>query len=165
MTVSPLRQTKSAPHEELYALFDCADFFYRTPTPVLLDDGAINALIDERTRFLMYRSELAGLWSFRSLTPQNWNFSQFSGFYHVDYRLHSKLPAESWVDGFEGILSYLKTRSDVVRIALHVAEFDRLGKRMAKAMGFTREGVLGDTVTLAGRSWGTAIYARTWRPS
>jgi hypothetical protein len=165
MTTPTLRPVAAVPQEEVYALYDGADFLYKTVTPTTLDAREIDALVDERTRFLALPDKLAGLWSFRSVDQQSWGLSQFTGFYHLAYRLRGELPAECWVNGFEGILSYLTNRSDVVRVDLQVAEFDELGALMAETMGFTREGMIPDTLVLAGRSWGTTTYARTWSPS
>jgi hypothetical protein len=165
MPETVLKQLDTVTRQELYALFDSEDFLYRTVTPCILDGSAIDALIDEQTRFIALAGDVVGLWSFRSLDPQNWGFSRISGFYQLGYRLRSDLSPSWWVQGFEAILGYLTSKSDVIRIAIEIPEFDHLGVTMATAMGFALEGVVAETIALDGRLWGTATYARTWRPS
>lgn len=153
------RRTRACP--DIYRLFDSPDFFFRTATPLLVDAAAVDALIDEWTRVITLDERVAGLWSFSPLDPRSRGIVDFSGLYRLDYRLRGDLPESAWVAGFGHILGYLTSMSDVVRIAIEVYAFDRLGAAMAEAMGFSREGLLGDTITLKGRSWGSIMYART----
>lgn len=88
----------------------------------------------------------------------------YSGIYLLDYRLSSAAPSEWWTVGYQQILEFLGSKSDVVRVTMRVPEFDRLGQAAAVRMGLRFEGEIGQALQWNGRSWANRVYGQVQPP-
>lgn len=166
MTAS-LQQFNSVPiaprhREAVHALFSHADFLYRSTTPRLLDAPAIDKVTPPGTQVIRHGEDVIGLWSVSNLLWSNWGAPLYSGFHLLHFRLSGLVPEDWWTPVYESILERLRFHNDLVRVEMHLPEFDRAGQDVVRRLGLHFEGAVRQMYRRDGRGGDLLVFGNSF---
>jgi hypothetical protein len=145
--------------DAVLGFFTEPDFYFRTAQPDTRPEWEVLELLGDDTRVLLADGEPVGLWAWDGIG------SDHGCHYQLHLRLHAAAPPQWWRSAFDEAVRALRWRRELVRLAWLAGEFDERGLEVARSLGLTEEGTLGDVTVHEGRRYGYVFFSRIWTPT
>jgi hypothetical protein len=152
------RQFRESDRDAVLRLFTAPDFYFRDPQPELLSEPEIITLLAD-AHVIEADGEPVGL---HAVEPVG---ARHACHFRLDFRLSADQPDSRWQTAYREIVLALRERTEVVRVTVLAAEFDRRLTGILRGLGLTEEGLLADVVLHRGRRYGYRFFAQIWEPS
>ena len=152
------RQFGDCDRDAVLRLFTAPDFYFRDPQPELLSEPEIVTLLAD-ARVIEADGEPIGLYTVEPVGARH------ACHFRLDFRLSADQPDSRWRTAYREIVLALRDRTEVVRVTVLAAGFDRRLTGILRGLGLTEEGLLADVVLHRGRRYGYRFFAQIWEPS
>lgn len=153
-----VRPCSDADRAAVLDFFSEPDFFFRTAQPDTLSEAEVLDLLGDDTRVLLADGEPVGLYALEG------NGSEHGCHYSLALRLRAAAPSAWWAEALREVIRALRWRQELIRLSVHVGEFDARGLSAARAAGLTEEGTLAKVTIHDGDRYGTVFFSQIWAP-